>query len=54
MRARLRAREPPHRAILIVVPIPRAPLEASAKWLDTELSRKELKALAERRHAGTP
>ena len=33
---------------LIIVPIPSRPLEASASWLDTKLSRKELKALAEK------
>lgn len=33
---------------LIVVPIPQHPLEASASWLDSKLSRKELKALAEK------
>lgn len=33
---------------LIVVPIPRQPLEASGSWLHTKLSSKELKALAEK------
>ena len=33
---------------LVIVPIPSRPLEASASWLDTKLSRKELKALAEK------
>jgi len=33
---------------LIVVPIPQHPLEASAGWLDSKLSRKELKTLAEK------
>jgi len=33
---------------LIVVPIPQHPLEASASWLDSKFSRKELKALAEK------
>ena len=33
---------------LIIVPLPSQPLESSASWLDTKLSRKELKALAEK------
>jgi len=33
---------------LIVIPIPPQPLEASSSWLDSKLSRKELKASAER------
>lgn len=33
---------------LIVVPIPRQPLEASAGWLDSTRSRKELKDTAEK------
>jgi hypothetical protein len=33
---------------LIIVPIPSRPLESSASWLHTKLSRKELKALAEK------
>jgi len=33
---------------LIIVPIPSQPLEASASWLHTKLSNKELKALAEK------
>jgi virulence-associated protein VagC len=33
---------------LIVVPIPRQPLEASASWLDSTSSRKELKGMAEK------
>lgn len=33
---------------MIVIPIPRQPLEASASWLDTKLSRKELKTVAEK------
>jgi bifunctional DNA-binding transcriptional regulator/antitoxin component of YhaV-PrlF toxin-antitoxin module len=37
---------------LIVIPIPRQPLEASAKWLDSKRTRRELKALAERAARG--
>jgi bifunctional DNA-binding transcriptional regulator/antitoxin component of YhaV-PrlF toxin-antitoxin module len=33
---------------LIIVPLPNQPLESSASWLRTKLSRKELKALAEK------
>jgi len=33
---------------LIVIPIPREPLETSAKWLGSKLTRKELKVVAER------
>jgi bifunctional DNA-binding transcriptional regulator/antitoxin component of YhaV-PrlF toxin-antitoxin module len=33
---------------LIVVPIPPQPIEASSSWLESKLSRKELKALAEK------
>jgi len=33
---------------LIIVPIPSQPLVASASWLRTKLSNKELKALAEK------
>jgi hypothetical protein len=33
---------------LIVVPIPRQPLEASASWLDSASSRKELKGMVEK------
>ena len=33
---------------LIIVPLPTQPLEASGGWLRTKLSRKELKALAEK------
>lgn len=33
---------------LIVVPVPSQPLETSASWLHTKLSRKEMKALAEK------
>jgi len=33
---------------LIIVPLPTQPLEASGGWLQTKLSRKELKALAEK------
>jgi len=32
---------------MILTPLPTRPVEASAGWLRTELSRKELKALAE-------
>jgi len=38
----------PAGSFLIVVPIPRHPLEASSSWLDSRLSRTELKALAEK------
>jgi virulence-associated protein VagC len=38
----------PAGSFLIVVPIPREPLEASASWLRTKLSKKELKVLAEK------
>jgi bifunctional DNA-binding transcriptional regulator/antitoxin component of YhaV-PrlF toxin-antitoxin module len=38
----------PAGSFLIVVPIPSQPLVASASWLHTKLSNKELKALAEK------
>lgn len=33
---------------LIIIPLPAQPLESSGGWLQTKLSRKELKALAEK------
>jgi len=33
---------------LIIVPIPSQPLDASASWVHTKLSNKEMKALGER------
>jgi hypothetical protein len=33
---------------LIIIPLPTHPVEASGGWLRTKLSRKELKALAEK------
>ena len=33
---------------LILVPIPKGPLEASGSWLDSKLSRKGLRTLAEK------
>jgi len=36
------------RAFLIIVPIPSQPLVASASWLRTKRSNRELKALAEK------
>jgi virulence-associated protein VagC len=33
---------------LILVPVPRQPLDASASWLDSTRSRKELKGMAEK------
>jgi virulence-associated protein VagC len=38
----------PAGSFLVIIPIPRQPLEASASWLQTKLGRKELKALAEK------
>jgi len=38
----------PAGSFLIIVPIPSQPLAASASWLRTKLSNKELKALAEK------
>jgi virulence-associated protein VagC len=38
----------PAEPFLIVVPIPRQPLEASASWLDSASSRKELKGMVEK------
>jgi len=33
---------------MIIIPLPAYPVEASGSWLQTQLSRKELKALAEK------
>jgi len=38
----------PAGSFMIIIPLPTRPIEASGGWLQTKLSRKELKSLAER------